>query len=428
MTATVDNKEIPPKIVRRQAEIIVEALEKLAPIVFEKGRPADECLGRHFKDHREFGSRDRRFVGEAFFSFFRWYGWTSAAKLDHARAAAVSWCLDNSEIHPAIDLLISDNSLPAALKELSTLPLSEKAAKLSGWFGAELVPQMLVPDWTFRQTDTDPEKFIESSLQRPPTWIRIRPGKTDKVKAALDKLEIPWTSPETMPDAVALPPGTSLHKLRAAAGQTFEVQDIASQCVGLVCNPRGGEWWWDACAGAGGKTLHLADLLKQNGRIFAGDIRPAAVQELKKRARKNGIKCINASIMNADEEPVYDCQFNGILIDAPCSGLGTWSRNPDMRWRTHEHTIAAKARLQLNILQESSAALKPGGKLIYSVCTLTKKETGELVSAFLESCPEMKPEPCVNPLTGEQTDGIVQINLWDGPGGGMYIAHFRKEE
>lgn len=423
-----DKKVTGDRIIKTQCASLEKMLKKLAPIVLEKGKPADDCLGRYFKDHREYGSRDRRFLSAAYFAYFRWHGWTSKLKLDLAEACLVSMMLElkQKEIHSAVRML--GENLRGNRPELHEGTLAEKAAILSTWFGIEVVVNDLVPTWLPAQLadGVDLNGFIESCQTRPATWLRVRTGKTETMRSAFKQANWEYITPERMPLAVSIDGGTALNPLMQTAGQTYDVQDISSQCVGLLCDAKEGENWWDTCAGAGGKALHLSDLVGQNGTVLASDIRNEALGELKKRARKFGIRNIKTQNMNADQESVYSDLYDGVLVDAPCAGIGTWNRNPDLRWRTFKNAAKSKSELQKLILTESSKSVKDGGRLVYAVCSLTTAETTDVVDAFLAEHPEFQLEPSAHPLTGAATDGKVWCLPWEVNGGGMFIAVMHK--
>ena len=272
----------------------------------------------------------------------------------------------------------------------------------------------------------DPEKerpCIEQFQKRPPTWIRVR-TRPEAIVRTLEDAPIACSAHPGMPTALAVAGGTSLAKALSAHAAQFVVQDIASQCVAPVCDPKAGDDWWDCCAGAGGKAMHLMDLMQQDGRILATDVRVSALKELKKRARKHGIRGIRTQPHNAAVDEPFAKTFDGILIDAPCSGWGTWSRNPDARWRSSKRDVAECANRQLRILNNVSWCTKPGGTLVYAVCTFTRPETEEVVAHFLDRNADFQLSPFIHPLTGEPTDGQLQIWPWDGPGDAMFIARF----
>ncbi len=423
-------KNLSEKIINRQRQLVIAMIEKLIPYVIEKGHPADRVLARFFKDHRELGSRDRRFLSASFFSTFRWLGWTQPLDLSTFNVIALSVHLDQTEIHPALQT--------PDWQPLGGKPLGEKLTAVNAWFqgleknmqaGSSGFQGLEKADLIFpgfgKSVDfpADCENVFYETLQlRPPTWLRLR---SDAFKKALTDAEIPFEEHSLISGAVSIPAGRSLGAL-GSSGQ-FEVQDIASQAVGAVAAPGAGSDWWDACAGAGGKALQLADFIGRDGKVLATDVRPEALANCKKRARTDGVSNIRMQLHDLEKDDPFTKEFDGVLVDAPCSGWGTWSRNPDARWRTDPRDPAQKRNLQLRMLHNAAQCVKPGGVLVYAVCTFTKEETTEVLERFLADHSDFAPDPFANPLTGKQTDGSLQIWPWDGPGDAMFIARFHRK-
>jgi len=426
-------KTLPEKVVRRHADMLGELLPEITRLVIEEGRPADGLLSRHLREHKELGSRDRRFLSQAVFSYFRWYGWTvNKLELPPADACLLGTALDCTEMGDSFKYLEDRCSLPFPVKPLGDKPLSEKAAILNERFkdtpGIQPLnlSDLVLPDFG---SMIDPEKAlpsIEQFQKRPPTWMRLRTDPAQIVKV-LAESDVPCSIHDGLPTALSVTGGTSLANILSAHAGQFVVQDIASQCVGHVCAPQKGEDWWDCCAGAGGKSLHLMDLMQQDGKVLATDIRVPTLKELKKRARKYGIRHIRTQPHNAVYDEPFKKTFDGILVDAPCSGWGTWPRNPDARWRSSKRDIAQCANRQVKILNNAAWCVNPGGTLVYAACTFTRPETEEVVMNFLDQHPNFKLDPFANPLTGGQTDGQLQIWPWDGPGDAMFIARFVRD-
>jgi len=413
-------KILSDKIINQQTRLAAEMLETLTPHVLEHRHPADRVLLRFFKGRHELGSRDRRFLSECFFSYFRWLGWTLALGLQSVEAAAISWLLDRTDIHPA---------LAAAAKGREPLggkTLDEKSAALLAWFpGAQSLSKenLVFPDFQ-KSVDLSADGetgFYETLQQRPPTWLRLR---SEEFKQTLSDAGIAFKQHPKVADAVSIDAGTSLGAL--GHGGKFEIQDIASQAVALIAAPAVGSDWWDACAGAGGKTVQMADLIGHDGKILATDLRTEALHECKKRARAGGISIIRTQLHDLAKDKPFTKEFDGVLVDAPCSGWGTWSRNPDARWRTDPRDPAQKRNLQVKMLNNAAQCVKSGGLLVYAVCTFTREETAEVLERFLAAHPEFSPESFVHPMTGKKMAGTVQIWPWEGPGDGMFIARLRK--
>ncbi len=413
-------KNLSDKIINRQSVIVTEMMQRLLPFVLEQQHPADRVLAQFFKNRRELGSRDRRLLTECFFSTFRWMGLTRPLGLTILEAVSLSVHLDQTEIHPAL-LLQGRDWTPLGAKTLD-----EKLAALREWFpdaqGLEK-ENLVFPEFGNSVTlpDGQEDLFYATLQQRPPTWIRLR---NDAFKRMLMDAEIPYESHPQLDHAVSIPAGRSLGTL--GHGGQFEVQDIASQAVCAIAAPEKDGDWWDACAGAGGKSLHLADLIGRGGKVFSTDVREDALANCKKRARTDGVKNVRMQLHDLAKDAPFTKEWDGVLVDAPCSGWGTWSRNPDARWRTDPRDPAQKRNLQVRMLNNAAQCVRSGGVLIYAACTFTAEETTETLERFLADHPNFSLEPFANPLTGKPTDGTLQIWPWDGPGDGMFIARLKR--
>ena len=253
-------KSLPEKVVRRHADMLGELLPEITRLVIEEGRPADGLLSHHLRAHKELGSRDRRFLSQAVFSYFRWYGWTiNKLKLSGAEACLIGAALDCTELSDSFQYLETRCKLPAPVEPLGDKPLAEKAAMLNEWFKdtEDFQPldlsDLVFPDFA---TVVDPEKAltcIEHFQKRPPTWMRSRTDPAVIVRALADR-DVPCSVHDHVTAAISIEGGVSLANVLAPHAAQFVVQDIASQCVGHICAPKKGEDWWDACAGAGGKS------------------------------------------------------------------------------------------------------------------------------------------------------------------------------
>jgi 16S rRNA (cytosine967-C5)-methyltransferase len=207
----------------------------------------------------------------------------------------------------------------------------------------------------------------------------------------------------------------------------FELQDISSQAVGLICTPGAGQIWWDACAGEGGKTLHLSDLMGNKGLIWASDRAAWRLKKLKRRAARAGIFNYRAAEWDGGSRLPTRTKFDGVLVDAPCSGIGTWLRNPQARWTTTWQDVQELSRLQQQLLRNAATALKPGGKLIYSACTLARAETVVVAETFERSGAEFQRVDFRNPLSPESA-AQSRLCLWPQQfgGNGMFVAVWRR--
>src|SRR5205814_8236813 len=175
---------------------------------------------------------------------------------------------------------------------------------------------------------------------------------------------------------------TDLFRTPEFHGGAFELQDVNSQAVSLICAPSAGQTWWDACAGEGGKTLHLCDLMGNKGLVWASDRAEWRLQKLKRRAARARLFNYRTRLWDGGPNLPVKTKFDGVLMDAPCSGIGTWQRNPHARWTSVARDVHELSAVQKDLLLYAAAAVKPGGKLIYSVCTLARAETTEVAAGF----------------------------------------------
>ncbi len=200
----------------------------------------------------------------------------------------------------------------------------------------------------------------------------------------------------------------------------FEFQDLASQCIGLVCQAKENEKWWDVCAGSGGKSLLLADEMQNKGKIMATDIRKKILEQFKKRIKRT--QYTNIKIKDLGDVCFSQELFDGVLVDAPCSCTGIWRRNPDLRWTSNADICKKSTQNQLEILRMASMKVKEKGILIYATCSLSQQENEEIISNFLKQNKSFQLESFINPLTGEQTKGMLRINFQPFDNDGMFVA------
>ena len=411
-----------------QAARLLTLLPELDRAVCVEHRPADQEFARLCRAHREWGARDRRFFGDALFAFFRWRGWLAELLPSRPEAAlALAGWLDGLE-HPALQRLAAQAGLP--LNGAAPEDLTAKARIVSTLLGAETKPEQLVPDWWPERLATPDgatpaaafTRQLAALQRRPPVWLRVPPENMPAVLDFFNPAQPRARTDDRVAGAIAVTPPANLPGLRTATGVAAIVQDLASQCVGLLCAPQAGERWWDVCAGAGGKTLHLAALMNHTGSILATDIRADALHELERRAAAAQVGIVRTQPVAA--VPLTE-KFDGVLVDAPCSGSGTWHRNPDMRWRSGAADVMARATTQRQLLQRVAHHVRAGGVLVFAVCTMTQAETCAVTAEFTRTHPEFQPDELIHPLTGVRQRSPFWVWPWTGPCDGMFIARWR---
>jgi 16S rRNA (cytosine967-C5)-methyltransferase len=382
---------------RPEAPSALALAVSLIPGIDEK-HPADAILRQSFRGTMAVDRATSAAVARLVFSFFRWRGLVA-------------------------------RGLPLPRQVESAAALAGRFAREPDSFSDESL-ERVVPAWVASQVSVK-AAWLRAIQAEPRLWLRVRPGTADAVAAALGDLARPL--PEALPDAVVYGGQQDLFRTPEFQAGHFELQDVASQAVGVLCGPRPGESWWDACAGEGGKTLHLADQMQNKGVVWGTDRAEWRLQRLRMRASRAGLFNVRWGIWDGGAgRPTRD-RFDGVLVDAPCSGIGTWQRNPHARWTSRPEGIAELAAVQLDLLRHASAAVKPGGRLVYAVCTLSRAETVEVAKAFAESEEGRPFEPAflaVPWLSGKTGATAVPEAVWIWPqdlgGNGMFVAAWRR--
>ncbi len=283
-----------------------------------------------------------------------------------------------------------------------------------------------VPDWVWDHVDLGTD-WLRSLQTEPPLWLRARPGQAERLAAELGDASVPHSR---VPEGVLYRGSADLFRTAAFHEGRFEVQDLSSQIISLIADPKPGESWWDACAGEGGKTLHLADLMQNKGLVWATDRAEWRLQRLRRRAARSGLFNIRWACWDAeaaDAHPPGRGAFDGVLVDAPCSGLGTWQRNPHARWTVMPSDVEELARLQGVLLRRAARGVKSGGRLYYAVCTLTDAETRGVVREFAAASPEFEPLAVPEVFRGGGSDtnqAWIHPHAWNS--NGMFLAAFRR--
>ncbi|HEY3356894.1 MAG TPA: 16S rRNA (cytosine(967)-C(5))-methyltransferase RsmB, partial [Polyangia bacterium] len=250
--------------------------------------------------------------------------------------------------------------------------------------------------------DDEAPALAAAQNQPAPVWLRVNALRTDRAAALAGiQAERPGAAvapSDVVPEAIRLAGGASPGELAAFRGGLVTVQDLGAQAVGRLCGAAPGERILDACAGVGGKSTHLAALAGGAAAIHAADLSTRKLElcaELARRLGAAGIEPIAADLTAPGDRlaPAYD----RVLLDAPCTGLGVLRRHPELKWRREPGDIGRLADLQRRLLEALAGRVRPGGLLVYSVCTLTREEGEGQVRAFLGRHPELVPEPPEDP-------------------------------
>jgi 16S rRNA (cytosine967-C5)-methyltransferase len=300
------------------------------------------------------------------------------------------------------------NFVNAVLRELvrekKNISYPEKEHDLITYISVkDSFPKWLVERWIKVFGFTYAEKLCQSLNQVPPFTIRVNSLKTTRFEL-IERLQNRGI--ELIPCKYSLDGITILSKCDPASIPEFDlglftVQDEAAQLVSFLLDPKPGDRILDACSAPGGKTTHIAELIRNKGEVVALDINKSRLRLVKLQAKRLGIEIIktvlaDSSAGNGTKE--FELSFDRVLVDAPCSGLGTLKRNPDAKWRKTERDILELSEIQFKILSEVSKMVKPRGVIVYAVCTLMPEENERLCERFLRENTEFKIDTCIKSI------------------------------
>ena len=417
-----------PPWAERQAAVILAMLQAAVEAVRD-GHPADRTLHAQFAKNKKYGSRDRRLIGDCVFSWFRWHG--AVGELPLPRGLCVAWFLDGADWSPPLRAILRDldwpEPEPPPLKDDPDLEQRRQAAQDA--FDLTLPPvEDWLPDWWRDETAHlgDYADRLKEHVHRPPTWLRVDKARRETLHDELLKDGAEWAGPSA-PAAYAFRNPGKVHRWLSEHGDAVEIQDIASQQIVRVCDPRPGQRWWDACCGGGGKSLQLLDEGGRDLDLTCTDRREGTLKELVKRGRRHGLGKVRRYVLDLLKEPeLPNIEFDGVLLDAACSGSGTWTRNPDAAWRTEASDVRQMGRRQLAMLDTVAPTLRAGGVLVYAVCSLARSETLDVLGAFLSEHPDFTLDPFPHPFDGTDTDGSLFLLPGAVHGDGMFVARLVK--
>jgi 16S rRNA (cytosine967-C5)-methyltransferase len=397
---------------------ILEALEKT-------GQPSDRFLKAWFRDRRFAGSKDRRAIAEQVFSVQR-----RRAHLAHRMASAapralmIAVLLEQSE---DIDALFTGGYGPAPLDDAERGAIAATPPPMPDWVQGEY-PQWLEPELR-RAFGENLLAEMAAFIPRAPLDLRANTLKTSRaaVIAALEAEGVSCTPTPFAPQGIRVT-GEALNLTRTALFEAgaFEVQDEAAQIAAELCGALPGMRVLDLAAGAGGKSLALAAATENRGEIIACDVRGEALVELEKRAARAGVRIVRTlPLEHVQPEGVFDL----VLLDAPCSGTGTWRRQPELRWRLTPERLAELMQLQAQLLDQAAAHVAPGGRLIYATCSILPCENQDQATAFLVRHQGFGPLDLAQGWTGPKPPGLSR-DFHASPRltgtDGFYCAGFRQ--
>jgi 16S rRNA (cytosine967-C5)-methyltransferase len=397
---------------------ILEGLEQTA-------QPTDRFLKSWFRTRRFAGSKDRRAIAERVFSVQR-----HRAHLAYRMASDVPRALMIASLLEAGEdaaTLFSGGYGPAPLTDAECAAMAATPEPAPAWVTGEY-PQWLEPELA-RAFGVDLPPAMTALIPRAPTDLRVNTLKAarDEVIAALNADGIAAAPTPYAPHGIRIAgdvPNLSTSPLFESGA--FEFQDEAAQIASILCNATPDTRVLDLAAGAGGKSLALAAAMQNQGEIVACDIRGEALAELEKRSRRAGVSIIKTVLLeHAQPSGVFDL----VLVDAPCSGSGTWRRQPELRWRLTPARLAELTALQDQLLDQAAGPTAPGGRLVYATCSILPVENQDRAQAFAARQPGFQPLDLrenwpTNPPPGLGQDFRASPGLTGTDG--FYCAAFKR--
>ncbi len=356
--------------------ILAEAASSIAKSVFKEHVVLDHALAAAFEENPKWGKRDRSFIAETCFEVVRWKRALSflADGEETDAICAAQWVRMGFEIPewwafkgPTSDEMIAREA------DLAEQPRAVRES---------------IPDWLddlgAKELGAAWDAEVAALNRRATVFLRINTLRNHKAEviewlatAGLEAAEL-----SGLPDALVLPAGKTLPKTMRSEGRV-EIQDAGSQMISPLLNAQPGERIIDACSGAGGKALHLAALIGNEGRVFAMDVDSKKLTELERRAKRARATCIKPKLITDATPEEFAGLADRLLIDAPCSGLGTLKRQPDLKWRLKPTQLERVRRVQKELLEKYAVMLRPGGTLVYATCSVLPSENRAAVDSLL---------------------------------------------
>lgn len=353
--------------------------------IFNEGEYADKVVARALKLDKRWGSNDRKFVAETIYDIVRW-------KRLYAEIAEVKKFpieRDNVWRMFAVWATLKGYTLPD-WKYFEGTPVRRIKGKFDE-LSKDRKFKESIPDWMdeIGVKELGEEiwtKEIAAQNEQAKVILRVNTLKTtkEKLQSILLESNIETLTLKEYPSALVLKERANVFLTNAFKDGLFEVQDASSQLVAELLDIKPGMRVVDTCAGAGGKSLHIASLLENKGQIIAMDLYESKLKQLKQRAKRNGVHNIETRVIESTKtiKKLHE-KADRVLIDAPCSGLGVLKRNPDSKWKLQPEFIDNIRKVQAEVLENYAKIVKPGGKLVYATCSVLPSENQEQVKKFL---------------------------------------------
>ncbi|MCB0379170.1 MAG: RsmB/NOP family class I SAM-dependent RNA methyltransferase [Bdellovibrionales bacterium] len=360
---------------------LFQSCEQALASIFFEDRHADKCIEFYFKKNKKWGGRDRRFFAETVYDCVRWWSlyWQLVGKKASPKCFPI---LAASLWHRGVAIPDFDE-----FEGLNQNFFLKQFAEVKEAYVKEAFPYWLY-QWGKQELGPLWDELVPYLNHPNRLVLRVNSQKGDRSTLIKDlkKEEIEAEPMLGVDSALIIKERKNVFTTKVFREGRFEVQDGSSQMVAPYLNVESGMRVIDACAGAGGKSLHIANLMQNKGKVIALDIHSWKLDELKKRARRNGISNIETRPIESGKTiKRLKASADRLILDVPCSGLGVLRRNPDSKWKLSEERLKELREIQTKILQDYSIMLKPGGLLLYSTCSILPSENEKQVENFLKN-------------------------------------------
>lgn len=421
-----------PNLIRQAAVVLSNLLDF--------NSPADAKLGEFFRNNRDLGTKDRAFVAESVYGVLRRLRFLSTVTAndendpDDARKLILAWLLrvqgmSIRELETVLNEQQKEWAHTIKAKSTDNLPLAVQA-DVRDWLWEKLVTQY---------GEAEALTIARSMHEQATLDLRVNTIKGDRDEV-MAKFIAENTSGETnisptpfSPVGIRMPSRLNISRHVLFTEGKIEVQDEGSQLLAHLVAPKRGMMVADFCAGAGGKTLAMGALMRNTGRLYAFDVSEKRLHNLGQRLKRSGLSNLNAQVISSENDQKLkrlNGKFDRVLVDAPCSGLGTLRRNPDLKWRQTPDDVRELTQKQTSILTRAAKLTKAGGRLVYATCSLLKDENEQIAEQFLSQHADFKLVPANEILkqqqieldTGEYLKLLPHLHQTDG----FFAAVFEK--
>jgi 16S rRNA (cytosine967-C5)-methyltransferase len=390
---------------------VIELLDLIRPLKL----PADSILKDFFRARHYLGSKDRRFISEVIYGILRNYRLLRVYAEEGMKESEIAIPqVPSLLMYLSYALRIQNEVIESVLPDLQgfwqiSFPRVECERVLTAISRAALptivsadpvrrialtysFPDSIVAEWFERFGESETVQLCEALNQPAPTAARVNSLKAsvEECRLRLSQEGIESERAKLSPFGLVFGKRVNVQALQSYKDGWFEMQDEGSQLLSLLLEPKPGETTVDACAGGGGKTLHIAALMKNEGEIHALDVDEKRLMNIRPRLQRAGVRIVHLSGAEKEQTALLIGKADAVLVDAPCSGAGTFRRNPAAKLCLTDEFLDQISNMQRNILETYSTLVKPGGRLVYTTCTLLRRENEDVVEGFLARHPEFK--------------------------------------